>query len=379
MTIGFFNEQKDQSAAKARIVAKYFAAWANVMLATRQKHGFIRRLGYIDLFAGPGRYDDGTKSTPLLILEQAIQNPPLAAILATIFNDKDPGNVASLAKAIESLPGISSLKHPPRIYCGEVGHDAEAMFRSTRLCPTFSFIDPFGYKGLSQGFIQAMIKDWGCDCVFFFNYLRINPGLNNDPLRTHMDALFGYNRIEKMRAIMTIMNPQEREIFVLEELANALRALGASYVLPFRFKRGDGSRTTHALVFVTKDRLAYGIMKSIMAAESSTEDEGVPSFTYSPADARCPLLFSLSQPLTALSNQLSTRFAGQTLTMKEVFDAHNIDTPFVEKNYKRVLVQMEQRGEIIADPPAEKRRRRAGERTFGPTVKVTFCSPPPVA
>lgn len=204
----FFSEQKDQSAAKARIVAKYFAAWANVMLATRQKHGFIQKLGYIDLFAGPGRYDDGTKSTPLLILEQAIQNPALGSVLATMFNDKDPGNVASLTKAVEGLPGISSLKHPPRIYCGEVGPDAEAIFRNIRLCPTFSFIDPFGYKGLLQGFIKAMIKDWGCDCVFFFNYLRINPGSNNDPIRKHMDALFGRDRIDKMRTIMKTMKPK---------------------------------------------------------------------------------------------------------------------------------------------------------------------------
>ena len=32
------------------------------------------RIAYIDLFAGPGRYEDGTLSTPLLVLKAAIED-----------------------------------------------------------------------------------------------------------------------------------------------------------------------------------------------------------------------------------------------------------------------------------------------------------------
>jgi hypothetical protein len=31
-------------------------------------------MAYIDLYAGPGRYDDGSASTPLMILKLAIEN-----------------------------------------------------------------------------------------------------------------------------------------------------------------------------------------------------------------------------------------------------------------------------------------------------------------
>lgn len=370
--VGFFEEQTDQSEVKANIVAKYFVAWAKIMLGVKQQHGKIDRLGYIDLFAGPGRYADGSKSTPLLVLEQALATPGLSNILVTMFNDKDTNNVASLREAINELPGLAALKHEPKIFCGEVGADAEAMFRGIKMCPTFSFVDPFGYKGLSRGFIQAMVKDWGCDCVFFFNYGRINAGINNDAVRNHMDALFGSDRIERMRRILADMHPHERESFILEELAVALRDLGAHYVLPFRFKRADGSRTSHALVFVSKDILGYTIMKDIMGRESSTEDQGVPSFAYSPADARCPLLFSLNQPLEALADDLAIRFSGRTMTMKAICDEHHVNRPFVAKNYKRVLGDMEAAGRIIADPPAAKRKLRAGQPTFGDNVRVTF-------
>lgn len=372
MAQAFFDEQRDQSLVKAAIVAKYFDAWSRVMIANAAKGIPINRLAYIDLFAGPGRYKDGSKSTPLMVLERAIADDTLSRLLVPMFNDADPDKVASLRSCLDGLPGRDRLKHEPMILCSEVGRDAESMFANTQGCPTLSFIDPFGYKGLSRGIIQSVIKNWGCDCVFFFNYSRINAGINNDAVRHHMDALFGAARISRMREALIDRLPHEREVFVLEELAQALKELGAAYMLPFRFRRPDGSRTSHALVFVTKNELGYRIMKEIMAGESSTEDQGVPSFEYSPADARCPLLFSLNRPLDTLANDLLMWFAGRTLPMKEVFEGHHVGTPFIERNYKSVLGQMEGQGRIAANPPASQRPMRKGERTFSDKTIVTF-------
>ena len=252
----FFDEQRDQSLVKAAIVAKYFDAWSRVMMRNAANGLRIDRLAYIDLFAGPGRYKDGSKSTPLMVLQRAIADDSLSRLLVPMFNDADPVNVASLKSCLDALPGSERLKHAPLILCSEVGRDAESMFAKAQGCPTFSFIDPFGYKGLSRGIIQSVIKNWGCDCVFFFNYSRINAGINNDAVRHHMDALFGSARISRMREALVDRLPHERETFVLEELAQALKELGAEFMLPFRFRRPDGSRTSHALVFVTKNQLA---------------------------------------------------------------------------------------------------------------------------
>ena len=90
--------------------------------------------------------------------------------------------------------------------------------------------------------------------------------------------------------------------------------MGGKFVLPFRFKNETGSRTTHKLVFVTKSFRGYSIMKEVMAKESSTADQGVPSFTYSPADESMPLLFSLQRPLDELKEMLLRDFAGQKLS-----------------------------------------------------------------
>jgi hypothetical protein len=60
MTLGFFEETKEQSLVKSAIVSKYFWAWAKVMMPRVKSAG--KKIAYIDLFAGPGRYKDGTQS-----------------------------------------------------------------------------------------------------------------------------------------------------------------------------------------------------------------------------------------------------------------------------------------------------------------------------
>jgi three-Cys-motif partner protein len=163
----FFEASHEQSQIKSRIVAKYFGAWAKVIIPASRRRG--DRIAYIDLFAGPGRYRDGTLSTPILVLEKAIADPDMRRMLVTIFNDRNPESVSSLNMAIDSLPGIEQLAHKPQLRNEEIGTEIVKMFEKMRLVPTFFFVDPWGYKGLSLALINSVLKNWGCDCVFFFN------------------------------------------------------------------------------------------------------------------------------------------------------------------------------------------------------------------
>ncbi len=83
---------------------------------------------------------------------------------------------------------------------------------------------------------------------------------------------------------------------------------------------------------MSKHPLGYGIMKEIMAKESSLHEQGVPSFQYSPADKRFPLLFELNRPLDELEEMLLTQFAGQKLSMKNIYEKHNVGRRFVATN-----------------------------------------------
>jgi three-Cys-motif partner protein len=363
----FFDEQADQSQVKTAIVTKYFWAWAKIITAVQKKHGGDR-IAYIDLFAGPGRYKDGAKSTPLLILEQAIADPVFRDKLVVVFNDKDAENTSTLKQEIAKLDGLQTLKHEPGIYTNEVGEEIVKMFEQWNLVPTLFFVDPWGYKGLSLRLINSVLKNWGCDCIFFFNYNRINMGLGNDAVKHHMEALFGADKAPQMSAKLETLDPIQRELCVVEELCKALKDMGGKYTLPFRFKNAQGNRTSHHLIFVSKDQLGYEVMKDIMAKESSIAEQGVPTFEYNPADARQPFLFELARPLDDLEGMLCNEFAGRTMTMLKVFQAHHIDRCYIKKNYKDVLLKLEMDGKIKADPPRAKRKKN----TFADHVRVTF-------
>jgi three-Cys-motif partner protein len=109
-----------------------------------------------------------------------------------------------------------------------------------------------GYKGITLQLIDSVLKDWGCDCIIFFNYNRINMGLPNQAVDRHMNALFGKKRADALRERLSGLNTADREIAIVEEIAEALKALGGKYVLPFTFKTEKGTRTSHHLIFVSK-------------------------------------------------------------------------------------------------------------------------------
>ena len=112
---------------------------------------------------------------------------------------------------------------------------------------------------------------------------------------------------------------------IVEKIAEALVQMSGKYVLPFRFKKGSGARTSHHLFFVSKHFRGYEIMKGIMAKESSGSERQVPSFEYNPADRRYPQLFDLTRTFEDLEGMLLVEFAGQTIAMQQIYEIHNVD------------------------------------------------------
>ena len=343
----FFGEVREQSAIKTSIVEHYFYAWSKIIMNTQDRYrGTENRVGYIDLFAGPGKYKSGKMSTPLRILTRAIDDKNLRERLVTIFNDKSKEHCSSLKDAINKLEGISKLKHKPSVFDAEVDDALAEIFEDVKLPPSLAFIDPWGYKGLSLRLVDALIKDWGCDCIFFFNYARINAGLSNPTVKKHMTALFS-SRSESLSAELKQLDPKERESVIIEALAEELGSLSNKLVLPFSFMNDSGSRTSHHIIFVTKEFKGYEVMKDIMARQSSSIEQGVANFQYCPANNnKQGLLFELNRPLDDLESMLLNQYAGKTLKFDQVYKEHSVGKPYTKKNYKDVLKGMENKKTI---------------------------------
>ena len=64
-TDNFFSSQKEKSRVKTLIVTEFFKAYFPIISST----DLNRDVWYIDLFCGPGCYEDGTPSTPVQLLD----------------------------------------------------------------------------------------------------------------------------------------------------------------------------------------------------------------------------------------------------------------------------------------------------------------------
>jgi three-Cys-motif partner protein len=358
---GFFDERTEQSKIKTAIVVDYFITWAKI-LATQAP-----RIGYADLFCGPGKYQSGEKSTPLLILEKAIAEPVLRQKLLTLFNDVNPDYTRTLQEAIDKLPGVGGLKYKPEITGCIVDSQYAKRFEDMKLIPVLTFIDPWGYKGLSQRLLRSIIKDFGSECIFLFNYNRINMAIEDPKKGDDIGGILGQGRLQTLRREIASLGPGAREATILGAVGEAIIDVGGKYLIPFRFAWEDG-RTSHYVCFVTKNHLGCQIMKEIMARKGFKDEDEVPRFEFVPGQAGRQLTFDCLRPLTKLPDDLLKVFAGQTISVKELIRGHHPGTPFIAPNYRKVIRNLRDEGKVICT--SEKGPIRKGQ--MPDHVSVTF-------
>lgn len=354
----FYENADDRNIIKSKIVAEYFWIWAKII--SNQKN--VKIIGYVDLFCGPGQFDDGSLSTPLLILQKAISDDNIRQKFVCIFNDKNNSYVDKLKEKITDNNEYKGLIHSPQFLNEYVGTNIFSELKKiVNNNPTFFFIDPWGYKGVSLELLGKTISGWGCECLFFFNYNRILPGLSNDKVADHMNSLFGLERANDLRKKLSQAGTDDHEMMIVEEMAQSIKEVGGKFVLPFRFIN-QKQRTSHHLIFVSKHPLGYTKMKEVMRKHSTQEG----SFEYNKASVDQHLLFALTKSVDELPEMLLDFYNGKTLTVKQIVEGHHIGTPFIEKDYKVSLLKLEKEDRITAS--SEKRKLN----TMGDKVLITF-------
>jgi len=150
-------------------------------------------------------------------------------------------------------------------------------------------------------------------------------------------------------------------------LTEALKALGGEYVVPFRFKMDDVDRTSHYLIFVSKNFLGYAIMRGVMAKASSSIINGVASFEY---NADTLLFLPDGRSVEALAEALAVDLADSEMTVEQVFERHSPGKLYVMPNYREALLRLEEVGRVVMSP--SKRRPYKGKPSLSPDVMVKF-------
>lgn len=367
----FFADQSEQSAVKAHIVSSYFSAWSRVI----QK--WNTPMAYIDLFCGPGKYENDKPSAPLLIVQNTLANPALLHKMSFVFNDKDSNNTVMLQQSISQLDENAKLKGRIQFYNETVEQDFYSQLNIPANMPVLSFVDPFGYKGLTMNLINRLINNSGSDCIFFFNYNRINMALSsNTKFDEHLKSLFGDKRTAELKKQLAHQPPERREPIVLNALIDALRENKSNYVLPFKFYSTEMLRTSHFIIFVTKHPLACKIMKQIMYSNSAKDSDGVATFSFEDSrnfGAGFEQLTIFDRPIQSLRDDILRKYTGRTVSVGSICNDVDCDfsSHFVSKNVKDVLKELELEGKISVTT-GRKQKYRNGKLNMPDGAVIQF-------
>ncbi|MGY2894707.1 three-Cys-motif partner protein TcmP [Deinococcus sp. UYEF24] len=349
----FNNSQRLASKIKTDLVVKYLKPWLDIM--NRHHPG---PLGYVDLFCGPGKFvnDVGAEfpSTPLRVLDLVAENPALTARLQLQFNDAKAAHVEQLKTAMSQHAAWRLIED--RVTLTSEAVTSSSLSRHLPPYPSLYFLDPFGYGGFSLADLNRIVQGHGNDLLFFFNYNRFNPELNHplEKIRLQTESLLGSQSLSRLLEKLAATGAESRrQAIITDHLWTQLEmgGLPRHYVVPFEFKFGDRDRTSHYIVFVSKNKNARRIIKEVMAGLRTDRAGG--SFEFNPH----AVVGGLFDGHFLLGDELQRMFSGRTLTVGEIIAAHDLAclrAPYVEKDYKEALKQLRQQGHLSVIKPDHK-------------------------
>ncbi|MGH9089888.1 MAG: three-Cys-motif partner protein TcmP [Acidimicrobiales bacterium] len=223
-------ERDPHTGAKHQLLHHYLSAWFPIM--TQGRWGSVG-CTYVDAFAGPGEYVDGSKGSPIIALSIAnwAEVTSTGAPINLVFVEKDTARFEHLEGMLESHRGSN-----PNITVAQLNDACEDAF-----VPALDRINAWGRP------IFANFDGWGVDTPYA---LVERVGRDRDKAHEVLitfeaqwftrfatlseidagDRVFGNQR---WRKVATLGSPQEKRSFLVEEYRRRLDEAGFPFSLTF--------------------------------------------------------------------------------------------------------------------------------------------------
>lgn len=354
----FFEKQTLSSRVKASIISEYFPKYCSIII---KKHN-PERIGYFDLFAGPGKYNDGNLSTPLLIANNCAANNVLKEKVWMVFNDKEYGD--ELKDNFLSMYPNGTFTFKPHFGHSIVGDCEEINRFITRNpmkgryneCPSVMFIDPFGYKSVDTKILSQFLQYWGNELFIFVNSKRINAALENDKFEGLMRVLFpcSFDSVKtEIRKKQTLI---ERLQFIIDNLGDEYKKLldtNTLYYTAFKFQEEDINTTSHFILHLTKNKRGFDLVKQIYNdfANVGTVFDGRNTYTFDVKKITNPveeLFDTKSENIDNLKDILYKEYRGKEISSYGLFEEHQKTCLYSRTHYVQALRRLVEEGKIFA-------------------------------
>lgn len=350
----FFKKQTPSSRIKANIVAEYFPQYCKILLKKPQPE-----IRYLDLFAGPGLYEDLSHSTPLLIAKSCANDKMLSQKVRLIFNDNKYS--AELKQNFHKYFSPDTFHYEPRFGNKTVGEDDKITSYLTKDVikpnphPTLLFFDPWGYKGIDTITLAKFLEHWGNEIFLFVNIKRIHAAIENDKFDALMQSLFPttFKKLQHNRRYKASVH--ERLSLIMDNLASEFKNAvnGALYHSAFKFQEEDSRTTSHYIIHFTTHTKGYELVKQVYYAfdniGASLDKDGNYTFDAKMMDSTNGLKIDFGdQNVELLSKMLSEKYSGRSITARALFNEHHPTTKYCGTHYVKTIRHMVEVGKVNA-------------------------------
>jgi three-Cys-motif partner protein len=336
---------KEHIKVKHEILVKYLDGWIRIL-------GKEHNLNIFDCFAGRGEYVNHEKKTvegsPIIIIKKLSEirermGRPRKA--SCVFIEKNKNNFEILREIVNS-----EIQNNLEKYQGwlEVSfHNAEFSDVATTiaddygktLAPSFFFLDPFGFGGIPLEIIKNILSIEKIEVFINFMVRDVNRFLQSNHHKHSIGELYGIHDVA--REISDCYSYLSRELALLKLYRNRLhQGTGVKYTFPFKVNADERLQTTYYLIHCTNHPLGCKLMKEIMY-KSGTKGR----FGYlGPAEGQMDLTYYGGEE--KLGEYLLRKFAGRSISFRNILYETLMETEFVEEHYRKILKELDDGGKV---------------------------------
>jgi three-Cys-motif partner protein len=337
--------------AKHQILVGYLDAWIPI-LARQDDH-----LIFIDAFAGPGRYADGEKGSPLLMIDAYLRRGDRQALGVTahfFFIEGDSDRAAALRDELSKREQPNDAEW--RVIEGDYATEFPALLDEidrrwpNRRPPVFAFIDPFGAEQNKLDLASRLLGLPRCELLMFVPIGHFARFVGERDLERTLDSLYGTGDWRGARQHGDVATRKA----ILVELLRQQLGESCDWVRAFEIVPRHGG-SSHFLFFGSNNKKGLARMKTAMWKADPTGGQRYKDST----TADHPVLFEPEPNLTPLLDALKVHFGTREFTIEEAEDFTLCETPFLHDAHlkRKVLAPAERAGELDVVKAKQGRRR----------------------
>jgi len=351
---------KTHTEVKHVLFEKYLKAWIPILGSGH------RVLCYVDGFAGRGEYNDGTLGSPIIALRTAdkyIKKYPHRHFIF-FFIEKDKKNFNNLKKLLELEIEKQSIEGPENFSINpingefaqvieEVLNEIEKKEKKIGIIPAFFFVDPFGFSGIPFGIIKRILSKPKTEVFFTFMIREIRRFLRARQVQKTLTSLFGTKEWESI-----IEKPNSEKALIYLYRKQLHEEAEVKYSLHFRVCEDERVRSLYYLIHATNHFKGHSIMKQIMHQQSTEKGLFAHLGPKDIPEGKQYKLFDIND-IEQLKKILLERFKGKSLTydeiQKRICDPWYYEPPYIDKDYREALHQLEDEGKIKVERISSKK------------------------